>query len=113
MHWLKDVFIDIIVTITIVSAVLLEIEWMYWVITVYTGVLLLAKSVVFLADDALQLIRKTQNKAPEWFNHLLYGVNTAVLLFNEWWYLGAAWAIIWILSYLASRKLSATRPVSS
>lgn len=113
MDWLKDVFLDIIVTLFIASAVFLEIEWMYWIIIVYTGILLLTKAIVLLADDALQLIRKTETEAPKWVNNLLYGINTLVLLVNAWWYVGGAWVLIWLLSYMAQHKLERSRAASA
>lgn len=113
MDWIKDIFLDIIVSLFIVSAVFLEIEWMYWIVIAYTAILLLTKAIVLLADDALQLIRKTETKAPKWVNHLIYGVNTLALLVNAWWYVGSGWVLIWLLSWLAQYKLDRSRAASA
>lgn len=99
---------DLIVTIVIVTAIFVETTWMRWVIIGYTGIMLLAKVVVIAGDSALQLIRKTQTEAPDWLPHLLYAINTGVLLYGAWWYTAAGWAAIWLLSYIAQRKLKPT-----
>lgn len=107
MGWIKDVLVDLIVTLFIIAAVFLDVSWMRWVVSGYTAVLLLAKVIVLAGDDALQLIRKTKTDAPDWFNHLLYAVNTIILLYAQWWYIAGGWMLIWLLSYLSQRKLQA------
>lgn len=103
MGWLKNVIVDILVTIFIAAAFWLSDTWMWWVIVVYTVVLLIAKSISVTSEG---FISKTQKKqqAPEWFLHLLYGVNVLLLALAGWWFLAAGWVAIWILSYLGQRK---------
>jgi len=98
--------VDIIVTLFIVAAVYFEVMWMEWIIVGYTVILLLAKVIVLAGDNALQLIRKTKTEAPEWFNHVLYGINTVILIYGQWWYVAGGWALIWLLSYLSQRKMN-------
>lgn len=105
MHWLKDSIVDILVTIFIVIAVFLEAPILSGIIIGYTLVLLIAKGVILIGDDTLNLLNKTKTEAPVWLSHLLYGMNTVVLLYSGWWYTGAGWAVIWALSYMAQRKL--------
>lgn len=105
MSWIKDVLVDVIVTLFIIAAVFIDVSWMVWIIYGYTAILLLAKIIVLAGDDALQLIRKTKTEAPDWFNHLLYAINTFVLLYAELWYAAGGWILIWLLSYLSQRKL--------
>ncbi len=109
MKWLKDLIVDLIVTIFIIAAIFLGTTWMRWIIIGYTGIMLIAKIIVLMADSSLQLIRKTKTDAPEWFTHLLYAINTGVLIYGTWWYTAGGWLLIWILSYLAQRKLQASR----
>ena len=104
MNWLKDVVVDIAVTLFIFSAVLLQDSWMRYVIWAYTALMLLAKVAVLSADSFSQIANKARSDAPEWFSHLLYALNTAALFWGEWWYAGAAWALIWLFSYMAQRK---------
>lgn len=109
MSWIKDVVVDLIVTAFIITSAILLETWMWWVVIIYTAVMLLAKVVVLAGDNALQLIRKTKTDAPDWFPHLLYGLNTATLIYGEWWFAAAGWLGIWVLSFLAQRKLKAAQ----
>lgn len=104
MSWIKEVLVDIVVTVFIIAALVMDATWMHWVVVGYTGVLVLAKILVLAGDDALQLIRKTQGEAPDWFPQLLYAINAGALLYFRQWYLAAGWLLIWLLSYRALRK---------
>jgi hypothetical protein len=105
MEWLKGVLVDICVTILIAVAYWLGDPWMWWVIAIYTGLLLIAKSMVLTGDGFLRRSQKSQ-KAPEWFLHLLYALNVVLLALAGWWYLMAAWVLIWLLSVLGLRKVN-------
>lgn len=105
MHWLKDVIVDICVTVFIAAAFWLADPWMWWVIAIYTGLLLIAKSIVLTGDGFLSRSQKSQ-QAPEWFLHLLYAVNVVLLGLAGWWYLMAAWCLIWLFSFLGLRKIA-------
>ena len=105
MHWLKDVTVDILVTLFIAVAIWLGEVWLWWVIAVYTLLMIIAKSVVLWGDGFLSRAQKSQN-APEWFLHLLYGINVALLAYAGWWYLLGGWVVIWILSFLGQRKIN-------
>lgn len=109
MDWLKDVLLDILVTIFIVTAVFVSDPWMVWIIWIYTGIMLITKTVVFFGDNFLRLADKAITSAPEWVPHLLYAINTTALLAFQWWYSGVAWALIWAFSYGAQRKLEARK----
>lgn len=106
MSWLKEVIVDIAVTIFIITAVLLAEPWMKYIIWAYTGIMLLTKTIVLFGDSFTQLVSKAKNNAPEWFAHLLYALNTAALLYFGWWYAAAGWALIWLFSFLTQRKLN-------
>ncbi len=105
MSWLKDVIVDIVVTIAIVAAVFVQHPILTWLIWGYTGLLLIAKLLVLFGGDAFNMTSKAETEAPNWFSHLLYATNTAVLLYVQWWYLGGCWALVWLLSYLTQRKI--------
>lgn len=105
MNWIKEVIVDIAATLLILVAVIFTDTWMKWLIWAYSGILLFAKTIILFGDSFLQLINKTKTNAPEWFSHLLYATNTGLFLYARWWYLAGVWAAIWILSYLAERKL--------
>lgn len=105
MSWLKDVIVDIVATILIISAVLTENTIVTGIVWGYTGLLLLVKSLVLIGNDFLNIVDKAKTEVPQWFTHLLYALNTGVLLLYEWWYAGACWLLIWIFSYMAQQKL--------
>ena len=77
--------------------------WMWWVIAVYSALLLIAKGVVFTGDGFLNRTHKSQ-KAPDWFLHVLYAANIILLMIAGWWILLAGWCLIWLFSYLGQRK---------
>lgn len=103
MNWLKDIIVDILVTIFIATAYWLGDPWMWWVITVYTVLLLIAKGVVLTGDGFMQRAQQSL-KAPEWFLHLLYLINIILLGVAGWWFLMSGWCLIWLFSYLAEKK---------
>lgn len=105
MSWLKDVIVDITVTVVIVISVLTSYGFLAGIVWGYTGLLLLMKCLGLFGDSFRQLMKKSRTEAPEWFSHLLYAINTGVLLSFQWWYAGAGWAVIWVLSYLTQRRL--------
>lgn len=103
MGWLKNVIVDLIVTVAIIAAVLTSNSWLSGLVWGYTGLLLLIKFSVLISDS--MLMNKTKTEAPEWFSHMLYAINTVALLSFGWWYAGAGWMLIWIVSYLTQQKL--------
>ena len=109
MNWLKDTLVDISVTVFIVVAVLLADPWMRWVIWVYTGIMLLTKTIVIIGDNFLMLIKKAKSDVPNWVPHVLYAINTAVLVYAQWWYASVGWALIWIFSIIADQKIKARK----
>jgi len=107
MSWLKDVIVDIAATIVIIATVLTGNSIFGGIVWGYTGILLLAKLIPLLGDGFQYMMKKSKTDAPEWFSHLLYAANTGFLLYFQWWYAGAGWGVIWLLSYLTQRKLDA------
>lgn len=107
MSWLKDVIVDIAATLVIIITVLSNQYFLEIIVWGYTGILLAVKLMVVIGDNFMNLINKAKNEAPEWFGHILYGINTIFLLSFQWWYTGVAWALIWLLSYLAQQKIKA------
>ncbi len=105
MTWLKEVVVDIATTILIIIAVFIHSPILNGIIMGYTLLMLIIKLIAYFGDSVTSLMGKTQTAAPEWFSHLLYAINTGTLLLFGWWYTGAAWGLIWIISYLTQRKL--------
>lgn len=105
MSWLKEVIVDIAATVLIIIAVFINQTILTGIILGYTGLLLITKLLVLFGDDFLNMMNRAKTNAPHWFTHMLYAVNTVVLLVFKWWYAGVGWAIIWIVSYFTQRKL--------
>ncbi len=113
MKWIKEILVDILVTIAVILAVRLPYHWLELVIVVYTPIMLLMKAVVLFSGGFNQLMKKTQTSAPWWFVHLLYAINVIVLFFAQWWITGAEWILIWLLSYLTHLKIEKKSVASS
>lgn len=107
MTWFKDVIVDILATLLIIITVLSNQYFLQTIVWGYTALLLAVKAVVVVGKDFMHLISKAKSDAPEWFGHLLYAINTLILLAFQWWYTGAAWALIWLFSYLTQRRIKA------
>ena len=109
MAWLKNVFIDFLVSAVIAIYVFAGASWAYWIIVIYTPLMLLLK-IGAVTSGATKVVRKTgkedKESAPNWFFHLLYGVNFALLLYASWWMMAGGWALIWILSAVQEARSS-------
>jgi len=110
MAWLKNALIDLLVTAVIIIYVITNESWGYYVIMIYTPLILLLK-VGAIAGGAGKIVRKTGKEkksdvAPNWFYHLLYGANFALLLYGAWWIMAGGWAVIWILSAVQEARSS-------
>lgn len=107
MGWLRSTIIDIVVTVCIVFAAFVEVEWARWVIWIYTPFILLLKIGVLFAPPAVKKGpsgKKKKEEAPEWFFHVLYAANVVLLVVAGWWLVAAGWAAIWVISYVAYRR---------
>lgn len=105
MSWLKDVIVDILATTAIIVAVLSSNVFLNGLVWGYTGLLLFVKLLVYFGDGFMNMMNKAKTSAPDWFTHLLYAMNTGLLLYFQWWYAGAGWGIIWLISYLTQQKI--------
>lgn len=106
MKWIKEIIVDIIVTVAIIVGVIINNDVLDVLIIGYTVLILLAKSLVIVGNSFLQLMQKTKTNAPDWISHLLYAINVAMLFIFGWWYTGSAWVLIWGLSYYTEQKMS-------
>ena len=106
MNWIKSTIVDIAVTACIVAAVFLGEEWARWVIWIYTPFILLLKLGALFASPVVKrgVVKKSQEEAPEWFYHVLYLANVALLGIAGWWWPSAGWVAIWVVSFIAARR---------
>lgn len=104
MNLLKNAWLDIAVTILIGAAVFLDLEAARWAVMIYTPFMVLLKLVAFSGRHSPSRIKPKDAGVPSIVYHILYGANLAMLLFGSvrvsesWWWVAAAWAIIWLLS---------------
>ncbi|MEX0929153.1 MAG: hypothetical protein WD266_13660 [Balneolales bacterium] len=105
MIWLKEVIVDIAVTVFILAAVLLGLEWMQYVLIGYTVFMLLAKVMVYFTDGLSQLLKKKPQAPPAAVIYQLYGINIAILILFSWWLTAGLWALVGLVSYLTDKKL--------
>lgn len=102
MDWIKDAYLDIIVLLFIVVFALYANTVLEVVLWVYTSLLLLSKILAFFMP-ALQ--KKANNTtAPSLFYNIVYALTVAILIYSHNYYLGGAWAVIWIVSIFSSNS---------
>ncbi|TDI69702.1 MAG: hypothetical protein E2O85_05095 [Bacteroidetes bacterium] len=109
MAWLKNVIIDLLITIVIAVYVFTTADWGYWIIVIYTPLILLLKIGAVLSgiSGAVQkMAKKKPDDVPIWFYHTLFGANLIMLLYANWWVIAVAWAAIWILSAVQDARSS-------
>ena len=120
MSWIKNVVVDLAVTVAIVLAAMMSLSWAWWIVLIYTPFMLIMKIVVFLGSHSLGRLKQKGDGVPVWFYHALYAVNVTVAagaaLFaaganvHQWWMLAGGWALIWILSFATQARM---RPVTA
>ena len=109
MKWLKQVILDLVITVLILVATILNPVWAMWIVVVYTPIMLLMKVFSVFGTGITAKIKQTDAAVPTWFWHSLYAVNTVALLFAGWWITGTQWALIWILSIVAEARTRARK----
>jgi len=104
MSWLKNMMVDIIVTLAIIIAVFIDNSILTGIIKGYTILMFLAKLVVSFSDSFAPMVKKASKGTPDWPSHLLYAINIAFLILGAWWYTAMGWVVIWALSWYAQFK---------
>lgn len=104
MKWIREVIVDILVTLIIGLAVFTHLHWLHAVIMIYTGVVLLLRILTLLNAGVIASGKLIRSSVPLWFYHLDYGINILIFVIGEWWITAAAWAVIWALSFYYHRQ---------
>ncbi|MEZ4702307.1 MAG: hypothetical protein R2834_18375 [Rhodothermales bacterium] len=107
MKWLKDVVLDIAITVFIVLATTGMVSWAQWVVFIYTPFMLAIKALAFFGGGVGQVSRqrkKADDAPPALFFHALYAINVTLLALNTWWISAGQWALIWLFSFLVERR---------
>jgi hypothetical protein len=109
MNWIKNAIVDILVTIIIIIAAIAHVEWLEYLVTGYTIVLLIAKIIIMSMNQMQTLIKGRISDVPEWASHLLYATNVIVLAVFNWQVTAALWLVIWLMSYLTYKRVKAKK----
>lgn len=105
MNWIKNAIVDILVTVIIIVAVIIRVEWLSYVVTGYTIVLLIAKIIIISMNQMQTLMKGRITDVPEWASHMLYATNVIVLAVFNWPVTAALWLVIWLISYLNYKRV--------
>jgi len=100
MKIVRHAAIDIVMTLFILLVVLDQHRALLIALAVLTGLLLLIRLSVLGNTEMIKKLAKSQKNVPDWFYHLLNGLNVAFLLAGHMWLLAVAWAAIWLLSWM-------------
>ncbi|MCS7155648.1 MAG: hypothetical protein N2561_03105 [Bacteroidetes bacterium] len=85
------------VCLLVIGAVLSGHPILRWGVYAYTVILLLLHLVVLGMGLRVRPVRQGE-PVPQWFYHLLYGINVSALLLSGSWLWAALWGLIWILA---------------
>jgi hypothetical protein len=102
MTWIKNAIIDVAITAVIVAYALTMATWSWWIIAIYTPLMVLLK--VFALSGAASSVQRKADDVPSWFYHVLYAANVLLLLYASFLYAAIGWAAIWILSTIVESK---------
>ena len=104
MNWIKNVLIDLAVTLLVVLTVAADQKWAWYILVIYTPLMLILKIGALAGRGALAGMKVQSSQGPTWIYHVLYAANVILLSVGREWWLAAGWLAIWILSYLQYRK---------
>ena len=104
MKWIKNVVVDIIVSIVIVIGVLVPFQWLQIVIIAYTGLMLFLKFLAVINDQFMKSVKPTMIQVPLWFTSSLYAFNVFILLGFAWYIIALQWVLIWLFSWITYKK---------
>lgn len=98
MMWLKHLTVDLLATLVIAIVVFFETALLEYVLYIYTGLMVIARSVAFFKIDLRAVTKKKISEAPIWIYHLLYLLNILILFYG----LFTITAISWVYIYLSA-----------
>jgi len=121
MDWIKHTLVDLAVTVLIILAVTLDLEWARWGVLIYTPLMVFLKIVALLGSQSLGQLKPKGDGVPVWFYHALYATNVAFsagfafagggINAHQWWMIAGDWALIWVLSIATEVRMR--RPVAT
>lgn len=102
MSWIKNVIIDMATTLVIAYFFFTQADWAWWVIAIYTPLMVLLK--VFAFSGVATAVQRKADDVPVRFYHVLYGANMILLLISSFKFAAVGWAAIWVLSAVLESK---------
>ena len=96
MMWLKHLTVDILATLIITIVVFFETALLEYVLYIYTGLMVVARSLAFFRIDLRAVTKKKVEEAPIWIYHLLYIVNITILFYGLFYITAISWAYIYL-----------------
>lgn len=103
MRWIKDVLVDIAVTVVLLVATVGEVQGARWAITIYTPFILFLQFVQYVQRHSLSKFKPKGTTAPDYAYHVLYGANVLIAAYDRWWWVAGCWAAVWVLSTLTAK----------
>ncbi len=103
MGWLKNVVVDIAVTVVIALAVTGSERWILMVAYGYSVLMLILKLIYFRGPSFQRKAKKQKDAAPAWFIYALYAINAGLFAAYGHWIFAGIWIVIGVLSYIAQK----------
>jgi hypothetical protein len=101
---IKSIAIDVLSVCLVAAAVFTEPVYLDIAVYIYTGLMVLARLVTLLSNNFRQITDKKKSESPLWIYHLIYFLNTALLLYSGWWITSAGWVFIWVAATFSNKK---------
>ncbi len=98
MMWLKHLTVDILATLVISIVVFFETALLEYVLYIYTGLMVIARSLAFYKIDLRAVTKKKVEEAPIWIYHFLYIANISILFYGFFYIT----AVLWVYIYLTA-----------
>lgn len=106
MTYLKNLAVDLVALICIISLAFTQNEILRIILLIYS-VLLLVGKIAALFMPYLQKKASSQ-EAPQWVYHIIYASSVTILFYTGFNYLGGIWVAVWLLSVVAVMKMNKT-----
>lgn len=104
MEWLKHLTIDLLATLVIVIVVFFETTLLKYVLYIYTGLMVLARTFSFFRIDIRAVTKQKMTEVPVWVHHILYLLNVSILLIGHFYMTSLCWLYIWIAAGIVYYK---------
>lgn len=112
MKWLKNVVIDIAVTLVALAYAFWEPDWAKWVLMIYTPLMVFVKGIAMANPMMASMASKQRDEVPFWFHHVLYATCVLSLLTVQWYLMAGLWIAIWLMSIVTDTRVNTVSAAS-